>query len=63
MLSISSLEGTLMISRLEGKRDALLAARLHLAKYLDKDVRAHSTCPRTSKLPGDPRQPRITRKT
>jgi len=39
MLIISSLEGALMISRLERNRDALLAARAHLENYLEKEVR------------------------
>ena len=39
MLIISSLEGALMISRLERNRDALLGARAHLENYLEKDVR------------------------
>jgi len=43
---ISSLEGALMISRLERNRDALMAARSYLDRYLDKEVRAH---PRRSK--------------
>jgi TetR/AcrR family transcriptional repressor of nem operon len=43
---ISSLEGALMISRLERNRDALLAARSHLDRYLDEQVRARK--PRTS---------------
>src|SRR5215475_2942780 len=38
-LIIASLEGALMISRLEHNRDALLAAQLHLDHYLDKEVR------------------------
>src|SRR5215468_5638341 len=37
MLIISSLEGALMISRLERNRDALLAARAHLDNYLEKE--------------------------
>jgi TetR/AcrR family transcriptional regulator, transcriptional repressor for nem operon len=49
MLIISSLEGALMISRLERNRDALLAARSHLDDYLDKEVRARGPRPRTSK--------------
>jgi len=40
MLIISTLEGALMISRLERNRDALLAARSHLDSYLDKEIRA-----------------------
>lgn len=40
MLIISSLEGALMISRLERNREALLAARAHLDRYLDNEVRA-----------------------
>jgi len=40
MLIISSLEGALMISRLERNRDALQAARAHLENYLEKEVRA-----------------------
>jgi TetR/AcrR family transcriptional repressor of nem operon len=40
MLVISTLEGALMISRLERNRDALVAARAHLDRYLDKEVRA-----------------------
>jgi TetR/AcrR family transcriptional repressor of nem operon len=40
MLIISSLEGALMISRLERNRDALEAARSHWDAYLEKDVRA-----------------------
>ena len=47
---ISSLEGALMISRLERNRDALAAARSHLDDYLDKEVRARSTSSRTSKI-------------
>ena len=43
MLIISSLEGALMISRLERNRDALLAAQSHLDNYLDKEVRARRT--------------------
>ena len=43
MVIISSLEGALMISRLERNRDALLAARSYLDGYLDKEVRARST--------------------
>lgn len=39
---ISSLEGALMISRLERHRDALLAVRSHLDRYLDKEVRART---------------------
>ena len=39
MLIIGSLEGALMISRLERKRDALFAARSHLEKYLENEVR------------------------
>ena len=42
MVIISSLEGALMISRLERNRDALLAAQSHLDRYLDKEVRAHT---------------------
>ena len=51
MLIISSLEGALMISRLERNRDALLAARSHLDRYLDKEVRAHRPGHRTSLHP------------
>jgi len=40
MLIISTLEGALMISRLERNREALLAAQSHLDRYLDKEVRA-----------------------
>jgi TetR/AcrR family transcriptional repressor of nem operon len=40
MLVISTLEGALMISRLERNRDALVTARSHLARYLNKEVRA-----------------------
>jgi TetR/AcrR family transcriptional regulator, transcriptional repressor for nem operon len=40
MLIISSLEGALMISRLERRRDALVAARSHLDNYLEREVRA-----------------------
>ena len=42
MLVISTLEGALMISRLERNRDALVAAQSHLDRYLDKEVRARS---------------------
>ena len=48
MLIISSLEGALMISRLERNRDALLTARSHLDRYLDKEVRARRPGHRTS---------------
>ena len=47
MLIISCLEGALMISRLERNRDALLAARSHLDRYLDKEVRARRPGHRT----------------
>src|SRR5215468_1334842 len=40
MLVISTLEGALMISRLERNPDALMTARSHLDGYLDKEVRA-----------------------
>jgi TetR/AcrR family transcriptional regulator, transcriptional repressor for nem operon len=53
MLIISSLEGALMISRLERNRDALLMARSHLDRYLDKEVRAHRQRSRTSTSRGD----------
>ena len=43
----SSLEGALMISRLERNRDALLAARSHLDRYLDKEVRVRRPGHRT----------------
>lgn len=36
---ISSLEGALMMSRLEGDRGALAAAQSYLASYLDTEVR------------------------
>lgn len=42
-LIISSLEGALMISRLEVNRDALFAARSYLDRYLDKEVRVRRT--------------------
>ncbi len=38
-LIIASLEGALMISRLERDRDALLAAQAHLESYLESQVR------------------------
>jgi TetR/AcrR family transcriptional regulator, transcriptional repressor for nem operon len=38
-LVISSLEGALMISRLEHDREALLAAQSHLDRYLEAEVR------------------------
>lgn len=38
-LVISSLEGALMISRLERDREALLAAQSHLERYLEAEVR------------------------
>jgi TetR/AcrR family transcriptional regulator, transcriptional repressor for nem operon len=38
-LIISSLEGALMISRLERDREALLAAQAHLNHYLETEVR------------------------
>jgi len=46
MLVISTLEGALMISRLERNPDALMTARSHLDGYLDKEVRARK--PRTT---------------
>ena len=48
ILIISSLEGALMISRLERNRDALQAARAHLDRYLDQEVRARKAGSRTS---------------
>ena len=53
-LIISSLEGALMISRLERNRDALLAARSHLDDYLNREIRARSKGSTTSKLSGNP---------
>jgi len=50
MLIISSLEGALMISRLERNRDALVAARSHLDSYLEKEIRARSPRSRSSAL-------------
>jgi TetR/AcrR family transcriptional regulator, transcriptional repressor for nem operon len=38
-LIIGSLEGALMISRLERNRDALLQTQAHLERYLDAEVR------------------------
>ena len=63
MLVISTLEGALMISRLERNRDALVAARSHLDDYLDREVRARGKGSRMSKLRDAPREPRITSKT
>jgi len=54
MLVISTLEGALMISRLERNRDALLAARAHLDRYLDKEVGARR--PRTSASQANPNE-------
>ena len=51
MLIISCLEGALMISRLERNRDALLAARAHLDRYIAKEVRARRPGHRTSLHP------------
>ena len=53
MLIISSLEGALMISRLERNRDALLAARSHLHDHLDKEVRARTRPAEPSTSPGN----------
>jgi len=39
-LIIGSLEGALMVSRLERNRDALLGAQAHLGSYLDSEVKA-----------------------
>jgi TetR/AcrR family transcriptional regulator, transcriptional repressor for nem operon len=50
MLIISSLEGALMISRLERNRDALVAARSHLDSYLEKEIRSRSPRSRSSTL-------------
>jgi TetR/AcrR family transcriptional repressor of nem operon len=41
-LIISSLEGALMISRLERNKAALLTAQSHLERYLETQVRLHS---------------------
>lgn len=41
-LIISSLEGALMIARLERNKEALLTARSHLERYLDTQVRLPS---------------------
>jgi len=57
-LIIASLEGALMISRLEQKLEALLVARSHLDNYLDKEVRAHS---RRSPSRGGRRNVRVTK--
>jgi hypothetical protein len=47
MIIISTLEGALMISRLERNRDALVAAQSHLDEYLEKTVRARRQRSRT----------------
>ncbi len=39
-LIISTLEGALMISRLERNKEALLAARSHLQRYLNREVKS-----------------------
>jgi hypothetical protein len=49
-LIISSLEGALMISRLERDREALLAAQAHVERYLETEVRLS----RKSRLEGQP---------
>jgi len=41
-LIISSLEGALMIARLERNREALLTAQSFLERYLDTQVRLHT---------------------
>jgi len=56
LLIISALEGALMISRLERNRDALLAVRSHLDRYLDKEIRAHSRRSGTSTLRGQQKE-------
>lgn len=48
MIIISSLEGAMMISRLERKSDALLAAQSHLDSYLEREVRARGPRSKTS---------------
>jgi TetR/AcrR family transcriptional regulator, transcriptional repressor for nem operon len=40
---ISSLEGALMISRLNRDREALRVIQSHLEQYLDNEVRVHKT--------------------
>jgi TetR/AcrR family transcriptional repressor of nem operon len=40
---ISSLEGALMVARLERKKDALLTAQSFLAHYFDTELRVEST--------------------
>ena len=56
MLIIASLEGALMISRLERNREALLAARSHLDNYLDKEVRAYTRSSESLRSPADQKQ-------
>jgi hypothetical protein len=41
-LIIGSLEGALMISRLEQNREALLEAQSHLERYLESEVRVQA---------------------
>jgi TetR/AcrR family transcriptional repressor of nem operon len=48
MLVISTLEGALMISRLERDRGALVTARSHLDRYLDNEIRVRRPHLRTS---------------
>ena len=50
-LIISSLEGALMISRLERDREALLAAQSYLERYLETEVRAAANRTETAALP------------
>ena len=48
MLIISSLEGALMISRLERRDEALRAAQAHLIDYLEAEVRWRKSQPSRS---------------
>jgi len=43
MLIVSSLEGGLMVSRLQRKDDALDSACRHLEKYLETTTRTHKS--------------------
>ena len=58
-LIVGSLEGALMISRLERDREALLATQLHLERYLDTEVRLRPRGREVSRISatvGDKRQ-------
>jgi len=60
VLIISSLEGALMLDRLEPNRKALAGIRAHLYRYLDSEVRQSSAARRVRRIRKDREQTQVS---